>query len=307
MSDPLDVLGVGTIAVDEILTLEGYPEEDSKVRVLARRRRLGGITAAALAAAARLGARAAISGALGDDEDSRFARAALAELGIDLSFLASDPAAHPFRGTILTVSGSATRTILSEPGESGTVAIPQLPRARIVLVDHHTPLRAIPAIARLRAQGAQVVADLERDTPAAAELMALADHLILPLAGARRRVGAGASEAPGALLERLAQPGRLLTAITDGERGVWFATASERRWQPAFVVAAIDTTGCGDTFHGAYAAAAARGESAADCVRGAAAAAALKACHPQGLPPDRASVAAFLAERAAAAAATTAG
>ena len=53
--------------------------------------------------------------------------------------------------------------------------------------------------------------------------------------------------------------------------------ASVMRHQPAFKIKAIDTTGCGDVFHGAYAAALARGMSAPERIRFASAAAALKA------------------------------
>jgi sugar/nucleoside kinase (ribokinase family) len=62
----------------------------------------------------------------------------------------------------------------------------------------------------------------------------------------------------------------------------------------------VDTTGCGDVFHGAYASALARGLSLAERVRFAAAAAALKATRPGGQAgiPTRPEVEAFLQEHA---------
>jgi sulfofructose kinase len=61
-------------------------------------------------------------------------------------------------------------------------------------------------------------------------------------------------------------------------------------------VRAVDTTGCGDVFHGAYAAALARGDELGQRIRFAAAAAALKATRPGGQAgiPTRAAVGAFL-------------
>ena len=47
--------------------------------------------------------------------------------------------------------------------------------------------------------------------------------------------------------------------------------------QPAFAVEPIDTTGCGDVFHGAYAAAIAQGTTLAEAIRFATAAASIKA------------------------------
>jgi len=74
-------------------------------------------------------------------------------------------------------------------------------------------------------------------------------------------------------------------AVTCGAKGCYYVTSENPaapRHQPAFKVQAVDTTGCGDVFHGAYAAALARGMSAPDRIRFAAAAAALKATQSGG-------------------------
>ena len=69
--------------------------------------------------------------------------------------------------------------------------------------------------------------------------------------------------------------------------------------QPAFPVEAVDTTGCGDVFHGAYAAALARGLPLAECLEFASAAAALKATRRGGQAgcPTREEIAAFLRKK----------
>jgi sulfofructose kinase len=84
--------------------------------------------------------------------------------------------------------------------------------------------------------------------------------------------------------------------ITDGPNGCWsLATGGESavRHHPAFLVAAKDTTGCGDVFHGAYAACLARGDCLEDRIRFASAAAALRA--KEGEIPRRMAVEQFLA------------
>jgi sugar/nucleoside kinase (ribokinase family) len=40
--------------------------------------------------------------------------------------------------------------------------------------------------------------------------------------------------------------------ITDGERGCWYWDERQHLHQPAYPVEVMDTTGAGDTFHGAY-------------------------------------------------------
>jgi hypothetical protein len=88
--------------------------------------------------------------------------------------------------------------------------------------------------------------------------------------------------------------------VTGGDRGCWYAEgAGAVHHVPAFEVAVVDTTGCGDVFHGAYAACIARGEPVRQAIRVAAAAAALKATRPGGRAgiPTRPAVDAFLAAR----------
>jgi sugar/nucleoside kinase (ribokinase family) len=74
---------------------------------------------------------------------------------------------------------------------------------------------------------------------------------ILPLAAARGLTG---MSEPGDVLRALGDlcPGQVL--VTDGIQGSW---ALDREsggiiHQPAFVVDAVDTTGCGDAFHAGY-------------------------------------------------------
>jgi hypothetical protein len=54
-----DVLGLGSVAIDDVVYADSYPLPDEKAPVLGRARYLGGLTAIALVTAARLGFRAA--------------------------------------------------------------------------------------------------------------------------------------------------------------------------------------------------------------------------------------------------------
>jgi sugar/nucleoside kinase (ribokinase family) len=98
-------------------------------------------------------------------------------------------------------------------------------------------------------------------------------------------------------VERLWDKDRQAVVVTCGAAGAWFAGIDGVvQHQPAFSVKVADTTGCGDVFHGAYAAEIVRGVAVADCVRFASAAAALKATQPGGQRgiPTRAGVERFL-------------
>ncbi len=70
--------------------------------------------------------------------------------------------------------------------------------------------------------------------------------------------------------------------VTLGERGVLYLEKGEVRRLPAFPVRAVDTTGAGDIFHGAFAYGVLQGWALSRTVRFAAMAAALSVARPGG-------------------------
>ena len=82
MSAP-DVVGIGCCVLDELLLLDRYPVEgvESGTRVKAYSLQGGGPAATAMAAVARLGARAGFVGKIGDDDRGRKIREGLREAG----------------------------------------------------------------------------------------------------------------------------------------------------------------------------------------------------------------------------------
>ena len=292
METPIDVLGLGCLAVDELLLLPRWPEPDTKVRLAGRDKQGGGLTGNALVAVARYGARASYAGPLGDDPDSRFLRELFAREGVDLSHAANLPGARPIRSTILIDQERHTRTILFDlAGTVGALADwppeEMIARSRVLFVDHYGIEGMIRAAQIARTRGIPVVADLERDEwPGFHDLLSLVDHLILTRAFATKLTG---KSDPAEAVNALWGPGREVVVVTCGEDGCWWRdrlSPSPSRF-PAFVVPVTDTTGCGDAFHGIYAATLARGEPLQTRLLHASAGAALKAMHPgaqRGLP-----------------------
>jgi sugar/nucleoside kinase (ribokinase family) len=155
-------------------------------------------------------------------------------------------------------------------------------RSRVLLVDRWGMDGMIRAARIARRAGVAVVGDLETfELPRFDELLVLADHLIVSENFARRFTGA-ATAAAGA--QRLWRADRAVVVVTCGARGSWSVCGArpEPVHQPAFRVPVVDTTGCGDVFHGAYAAALAKGLPLEARLRLAAGAAALKATCPGG-------------------------
>jgi sugar/nucleoside kinase (ribokinase family) len=156
------------------------------------------------------------------------------------------------------------------------------------------------AAAAARARGIPRVADVESDAdPAVHGLLALVDHLVLPWGFAQRWTG---EEDAAAAVAALWGPDRDTVVVTDGPRGCWYRSGEDPAVHhvPAFAVRVVDTTGCGDVFHGAYAAGLAFGLAAGPRVAFAAAAAALAATGRggRGALPARAAVEELLASGA---------
>ena len=285
-----DVLGFGAVAVDELLLVDRYPPAESKVRVRRREQQCGGLTGTALVAAARLEARCAYVGVIGDDELSHLVLNRLAREGIELAHAVHRRDACPAHSTIVVDLGCNTRTVFA--GMDGCLgaddsrpAAGLIEAARCILIDHHGVEGSLRAARIARAAGVPVVADFERRPEGAFdELLAEVDHLVVGQRFAEQLSGEGH---PGRAAERLAAAGRRAAVVTCGADGCWFADgrASESvaaDHQPAFPVNVADTTGCGDVFHGAYCVAIARAASQRAAVRFASAAAALKAEHVGG-------------------------
>ena len=159
---------------------------------------------------------------------------------------------------------------------------------------------ALRAALVAREANVAVIADFEYvSSPLFPDLLALVDHLILPAGFAAQL--SGRSDPREAALALWSER-RELVAITCGADGAWWVdrdAPGQPRHQPAYAVRVVDTTGCGDVFHGAYAAALARGLPAEARMRYAAAAAALKATQPGGQAgiPTRGEVEALLSEQ----------
>ncbi|MBN1589492.1 MAG: hypothetical protein JW888_08250 [Pirellulales bacterium] len=300
-----DVLGIGVVAVDDLIYVEEYPPAEHKVRVLGRRRQCGGLTGTALVAAARLGARAGYIGTLGpDDELSQIVRRTFTAEGIDLAHCVVRPDARPYHSTIIVARRPPSRTIFShvdgragaDPGRPDAAVIRS---AAVLLVDHHAVEGTRRAVEVARAAGVAVVADFERYPDSATgfdELLRRVDHLVLPERFALELTGAGS---PKDAASRLWTPEREAVVVTSGPQGCWYCdarTATDPRHLPAPTVDVVDTTGCGDVFHGAYCAALAEGHDLDRRVRFATAAAAIKATEEGGQSgiPRRAVVDRFL-------------
>jgi Sugar kinases, ribokinase family len=301
----IDIFGYGITTVDDLVIVANFPPPNSKQPVVKKVRQCGGLTASALVAAARLGCGCALSITLGEGELSRFTRDSLVRENLTL-LESGSPENEPFHSLIITEEGSGERSILFDGSKSPAPAVGErdytmLAQAKCLFTDHVYATETLPLAKKARETGKPVVGDFERHAAAVLELIDLTDHVILPLAYAAQLVGETLpEEAVSALLRK---SGRSVACVTDSERGCWWGSGEHPETihhQPSFKCEnVVDTTGCGDVFHGAYAASLVQGYDIGERVRRAAAAACLKAgkIGAQAGAPTKAELDAFLAGR----------
>ena len=298
-----DVLGFGVVAVDDLIYVDRYPPPDTKIPMRGQRREGGGLTGTALVAAARLGAKTAYGGVLGDDELSHFTIRALEREGVDCTLALHQAGARPYYAIIIVDQATGQRTIFySSDGavkrRPDQVTDELITSCRVLFVDYAMADGGLRAVQLARARGIPVVGDIEQETaPCVEEMMPLIDHLIVGVEMARRVTG---ETQPDRMVRALSRSDRACCVVTAGEQGCWYSEYGGPVLHfPAFQVQVVDTTGCGDVFHGAYAACIAWGESVSRAVQIATAAASIKATQPGGRTgiPDLSATKRFLGER----------
>ena len=282
------MLGVGLATLDHYVTLDRFPDPDTKAETSLVLEEGGGPVATALVAAARLGAICRIVAVVGDDDDGRTIRGGLADEGLDVAGMVMRPGRRSPFSFIVVEPGAGRRTIFwnrgdLEPQGPSDLAAGLVEGAAALLVDGHQLAAQLAAVHRARSSGVPVVLDAGSVRPATRELLPLADHAVVSERFARDWAGQGGEGA----LRALQAAGPCAVVITSGEGGCRGREGSEVVAVPALPVENPDTNGAGDVFHGAYVAALVRGMALGPRLRLATATAGLKCRQPgprRGIP-----------------------
>ncbi|HEY0833655.1 MAG TPA: sugar kinase [Azospirillum sp.] len=230
----------------------------------------GGDTSNAAIAAARQGARVGYVTAVGaDDFGDRFLDLWRAE-GVDTAAVRRDPAAHTGmyfishgpRGHGFTYmrAGSAASRMTPADLPEDTIA-----SARILHLSGITQAispgacdAGFAAMEMARRHGVTVSYDsnlrlklwpIDRARAIIHAALAGADVALLSQEDAEALCGTADA---GAILDRYCAMGPKVVVLKVGKEGAWIAAGGERRHIPGHAVAAVDATGAGDTFAGAF-------------------------------------------------------
>jgi len=279
MTESKTIVGLGLATVDCLGAVDAWPTKNAKSVLKSLSLQGGGPAATATAAAAKLGARARFIGSVGDDDFGRSIVRGLEEAGVDVrSMVISRGKVSPF-SFVATDPSDASRTVFHSPGtlaplDPGDLEWSWLQEAAVLMVDGRQCRAQVEAARRARALGVQVLLDADSMRPGMEDLQGLSAVVIASERFAEERWPDSSWE------HRLQQltKGCVTTAIvTLGEKGAVGLHGGELLQQGAHSVGpVVDTTGCGDVYHGAYAVGMVKGWSPPRCMELASVAAALK-------------------------------
>jgi sulfofructose kinase len=279
------LLCVGHASIDIHLHVEHVPAPPAKIAARTRSQCVGGMSANAATAAARLGARVSFAGPTGDDEAADVIAAHFAAEGITPCGLVRVAGTSSSVSTIL-IDSRGERLIVAHRGEALQRPPPfdagWLDGIDLVLVDPRCPAWAEAALRLARERG--VPAILDADVAPRADLQRLAT--LAPWVVFSEPGLAAFGDAPAEeLLAQVLAAGATHAVVTRGERGqLWHAAGGACRHMPAHTITSVvDTTGAGDVFHGALGVALAEGRPPDAALHFAAVAAALKCGHAGGV------------------------
>jgi len=293
----LDILCVGHASFDVTMTAPHHPGADEKMRADALTLGGGGPAANAAVQVARLGGRAGFCGYLGNDIFGEAHLAELATEGVDTSLIVRGSAPTPVSQILAKPDGarSLVNFKADTPWLPATALTPNRVEAlkpRVLLFDGHEPLLSDPLCQWAKKQGVATVLDAGSVHKGTHMLAGAVDYLV---ASEKFACAWCETDDPEKALPQLAKLAPVV-AITRGARGTLWSRHGEQGCTPAFIVHAVDSTGAGDAFHGAFSLAVARSMGWQETLRFASAAGAL-ACTRLGArtaQPDAEQVGALL-------------
>jgi ribokinase len=289
VSAPLVVLGSANR--DYTVVVERHPQPGETVLGGAASVATGGKGANQAVAAASAGVDTVFLAAVGDDSVGGDILSDLEASGIDVSHVVRAPVATGI--ALITVTHSGENSIVVAAGANASLdatavaALVTELAPGVLLAQREIPVAVVEAAAHAgEALGTRFVLNLSPSQYVSPHLVSLADPLIVNESEASDLANSVIDSPVDAetIARRLLATSRSVVLTLGGE-GVVLATPDSVVHLPAEQVPVVDTTGAGDAFAGALAAALASGSTLEDAVRAGSAAGAAAVQHVGAQPP----------------------
>jgi sulfofructose kinase len=276
----IDVLCIGHASYDLVFSVPRHPGPDEKTVADGLIACGGGPAANAAVTAAKLGFSAGFCGYLGNDVYGDSHLKELLALGVDTRLVVRGASPTPLSAVLVKPDGK--RALINYKGETQALSANSIDFTRlepkVILFDGHEPQISLTLLEKIAGSRIPTVLDAGSLHDGTQALMDKVEYLISSEKFALQYAGDEQTA-----LSRLAKLAPVVV-ITLGERGLIWRRGSESGSLSAPPINAIDTTGAGDAFHGAFAAALSAGMAWKEILRYASAAGAF-CCTQLGARP----------------------
>ncbi|CAD6879566.1 Ribokinase (EC 2.7.1.15) [Methylomonas albis] len=259
---PLDVLCIGHASYDLVFSVPHHPGTDEKIVADDLLGCGGGPAANAAVTVAKLGGKAGFCGYLGHDVYGDSHLRELEDHGVDTRFVVRGESPTPLSTVLVKPNGQ--RALINYKGQTSALPATAIDfdglAAKVLLFDGHEPHISLRCLEQL-SKPIPTVLDAGSLHAGTQALMTKVEYLVCSEKFAVQYAGD-----ENLALSKLAQLAPVVV-ITLGERGLIWQRGQEQGSLSAPPIVAIDTTGAGDAFHGAFAAGLAKDLSWIDLLR----------------------------------------
>jgi sulfofructose kinase len=253
-----DVVGLGVSPLDILALVEHYPIGEEVQPAFQITLQGGGPVATAMATLGKLGVRTAMLDAIGDDWQGKLILEDFKEALVCTDYIKTCTGHSSASAMILVRKDTGERAIYHLPGSAPELSPSELPKDVISSVKylhvngrHWQACLAAVSIARQANVLISFDGGAGRFRHEFRQLVPLVDVCIVAQDFAQAYTGIeGIDEAAQSFLRE----GPRIVVLTAGMQGSWvFDRSGMKIHQPAFFVSpVVDTTGCGDSYHGAF-------------------------------------------------------
>ena len=254
----IDIVGIGASTLDRFIVVDHYPTGREVQQVISSTTDGGGPVATALAVAGKYGARTAMIDSIGDDMVGRHILDDFEKYNVNTAAIQVESGANSGVATILVKQSTGERAVFFE---RSTATEPKFLDTHKQLIEsayilhingrHRQLMRSAIAVAKevgtiisLDGGAQRYDADMKPITEASHIVIVARDY-------AEKYTGTTNLEDACRIIH---ERGACIAGVTDGANGSYFVwpDGTSYRCKPFPQEAVVDTTGAGDSFHGAF-------------------------------------------------------
>ncbi|MEM6687914.1 MAG: carbohydrate kinase family protein [Planctomycetota bacterium] len=269
------IIGIGVCVLDRLMVVGDHPSADSVTKADCSIVSVGGGIAVAMGTASHLGSSVTMLDRLGHDEASTLIVERLRELGVNVDSISRSTKTTASEASIWSATKTQTRSIVFCPGQELDLELnedhlEQIAEAEVLHINGRHPRALEKAIRIARDKGTLVSFDggAHRYRDGILDFVKASDILIVAEHFARAAVDdfdVSIDEICCRFEARF--PSAQVHVVTVGDKGCWYRESNLWKHHPAVLSEkTIDTTGCGDAFHGGFLHAWVSGESLSACI-----------------------------------------